>query len=171
MSGKNVTPGWPASPRPAFLSIVKSSAAPLKPLPSTQDRQTSCTTRAKLAMQAGDHATDGEEASINNDLDQDNGNRDDEGDKHGDRKSGSGDGDNGDEDDGNSDSDGLLTTLKRDNLIAWIAAHNIEPQGKQATKKEIIKVIMAAVKSEHPSKEDVKEIIESHQAKCNVRTA
>ncbi|KAH9159214.1 hypothetical protein EDB89DRAFT_2084379 [Lactarius sanguifluus] len=201
----------PALPRPAFLSIVKSGAAPLEP-----DRQTSCTTRAKSAMQAGDHATDGEEASIDNvaarqwessplpplrlttpkcvslapttpctpvsykesqvepnydDLDQDNGNGDDEGDKHCDRESGSGDGDDGDKDDGDSDSDGLLATLKRDDLIAWIAAHDIEPQGKRATKKEIIKAIMAAAKSEHPSKEDVKEIIESCQAKRNVRTA
>ncbi|KAH9000579.1 hypothetical protein EDB86DRAFT_2827891 [Lactarius hatsudake] len=162
-------------------------------------------------MQAGDRATDGEEASINNvaarqwessplppsrpttpkrvssapttpctpvsykesqvepnydDLDQDNGNGDDEGDKHGDRESGSGDGDDGD-----SDSDGLLATLKRDDLIAWIAAHDIKPQGKWATKKEIIKAIMAAAKSEHPSKEDVEEIIESRQAKRNARTA
>ncbi|KAH9172293.1 hypothetical protein EDB89DRAFT_2069958 [Lactarius sanguifluus] len=167
-------------------------------------------------MQAGDRATDREEASIDNvaaqqwessplppsrpttpkcvslapttpctpvsyeesqvepnydDLDQDNGNGDDEGDKHCDCESGSGDGDNGDKDDGDSDSDGLLATLKRDDLIAWIAAHDIEPQGKRATKKEIIKAIMAAAKSEHPSKEDVEEIIESRQAKHNVRTA
>ncbi|KAH9024324.1 hypothetical protein EDB85DRAFT_2150570 [Lactarius pseudohatsudake] len=105
------------------------------------------------------------------DLDQDNGNGDDEGNKHGDGESGSGDGDDGDEDDGDGDGDGLLATLKRDDLIAWIAAHNIEPQGKRATKKEIIKAIMAAAKSEHPSKEDVEEIIESRQAKRNARTA
>ncbi|KAH9007648.1 hypothetical protein EDB85DRAFT_2165367 [Lactarius pseudohatsudake] len=100
------------------------------------------------------------------DLDQDNGNGDDEGDKHGDGESGS-----GDEDDGDGDSDGLLATLKRDDLIAWIAAHDIKPQGKRATKKEIIKALMAAAKSEHPSKEDVEEIIESRQAKRNARTA
>ncbi|KAH9011384.1 hypothetical protein EDB85DRAFT_2159982 [Lactarius pseudohatsudake] len=205
----------PALPRPAFLSIVKSSAAPLKP-----DQQTSRTTRAKSAMQAGNHATSGEEASADNvaawqwessplpplhpttpkpkcvssapttpytpasyeesqvepnydDLDQDNGNGDDKGDKHGDGESGSSDGDNGDKDDGDGDGDGLLATLKCDDLIAWIAAHDIEPQGKRATKKEIIKAIMAAAKLEHPSKEDVEEIIELHQAKHNVtrRTA
>ncbi|KAH9011606.1 hypothetical protein EDB85DRAFT_2159789 [Lactarius pseudohatsudake] len=187
----------PASPRPAFLSIVKSGAVPLE-----LDQQTSRTTRTKSAMQAGDHVTSGEEAGTNNvaarqwessplppshpttpkpkcvssvpttpympasyeesqDLDQDNGNGDDKGDKHGDGESGSGDG----------DSDGLLATLKHDVLIAWITAHDIEPQGKRATKKEIIKAIMAATKSEHPSKEDVEEIIESRQAKRNTRTA
>ncbi|KAH9015346.1 hypothetical protein EDB84DRAFT_1567738 [Lactarius hengduanensis] len=68
-------------------------------------------------------------------------------------------------------SDSLLATLKCDDLIAWIAAHNIELQGKRATKSEIIKAIMGAAKSEHPSKEDVQEMIESCQAKCNTRTA
>ncbi|KAH9016311.1 hypothetical protein EDB85DRAFT_1898185 [Lactarius pseudohatsudake] len=157
-------------------------------LPSTQDQQTSRTTRAKSAMQAGDHVTSGEEAGTDNvaarqwessplppsrpttpkpklnpttTIYQDNGNGDDEGDKHSGGESGSGDG----------DGDGLLATLKRDDLIAWIAAHDIEPQGKWATKKEIIKAIMAAAKSEHPSKEDVEEIIKSRQAKRNMRTA
>ncbi|KAH9018978.1 hypothetical protein EDB83DRAFT_2528270 [Lactarius deliciosus] len=50
-------------------------------------------------------------------------------------------------------------------------AHDIKPQNKWATKKEIIKAIMGAMKLEHPSKEDVQEIIESHQAKRNTRTA
>ncbi|KAH9001528.1 hypothetical protein EDB92DRAFT_1812297 [Lactarius akahatsu] len=141
---------WPASPQPAFLSIVKSGAVPLEP-----DRQTSRITCAKSAMQAGDRVTDREEAGIDNmaaqqwessplppscpttPKHQDNGNGDDEGDKHGDRKSGSGNGDDGDEDDGDSNSNGLLTTLKHDNLIAWIAAHHIKLQGKQVTKKGI----------------------------------
>ncbi|KAH9014933.1 hypothetical protein EDB84DRAFT_1567932 [Lactarius hengduanensis] len=168
-----------ASPRPAFLSIVKSGAAPLEP-----DQQTSRTTRAKSAMQAGDRATSGEEASADNvaarqwessplppsrpttpkpkcvssapttpytpvsyeesqvepnyDMNQDNGNGDDEGDKHGDGESGSSNGDDGNGNDGNGNGDGLLATLK-----------------------QIIKAIMAAAKSEHPSKEDVEEIIES----------
>ncbi|KAH9027617.1 hypothetical protein EDB85DRAFT_1892909 [Lactarius pseudohatsudake] len=51
----------PALPRPAFLSIVKSGAAPLEP-----DQQTSHTTRAKSAMQAGDCATSREEAGTDN---------------------------------------------------------------------------------------------------------
>ncbi|KAH9022747.1 hypothetical protein EDB83DRAFT_2320265 [Lactarius deliciosus] len=98
------------------------------------------------------------------DLDQDNGNGNDEGDKHGNGESESDNGDDGDRDD---DDDSLLATLKRDDLIAWVAAHDIKPQNKQVTKK----VIMGAAKSEHPSKEDVQEIIESCQAKCNARTA
>ncbi|KAH9079146.1 hypothetical protein EDB83DRAFT_2310877 [Lactarius deliciosus] len=101
------------------------------------------------------------------DLDQDDGNGNDEGDKCGDGESESDDRDDGDGDD---DDDSLLATLKCDDLIAWVAAHDIEPQNKWATKK-IIKAIMGAVKLEHPSKEDVQEIIELHQAKRNTRTA
>ncbi|KAH8997900.1 hypothetical protein EDB83DRAFT_2324850 [Lactarius deliciosus] len=97
------------------------------------------------------------------DLDQDDGNGDDEGNKRGDGESESGDGDN--------NNNSLLTTLKCDDLIAWVTAHNIKLQNKRATKKEIIKAIMGAAKLEHPSKEDVQEIIESCQAKRNVRTA
>ncbi|KAH9074892.1 hypothetical protein EDB83DRAFT_2515746 [Lactarius deliciosus] len=177
-------------------------------LPSTQDQQTSHTTRAKSAMQAGDRATDGEEGGVGNvaarqlgslplpplhpttpkhvpssapttpytpvsykesqDLDQDDGNGNDKGNKCGDGESESDDGDDGDGDDND---DSLLATLKHDDLIAWVAAHNIEPQNKRATKKEIIKAIMGAAKSEHPSKEDVQEIIKSRQAKRNARTA
>ncbi|KAH9026930.1 hypothetical protein EDB83DRAFT_2319702 [Lactarius deliciosus] len=95
------------------------------------------------------------------DLDQDNSNGDDKGNKHSN--------DDGDGDNNNNNS--LLATLKCDDLIAWVTAHDTEPQNKWVTKKEIIKAIMGATKSEHPSKEDVQEIIESCQAKCNVRTA
>ncbi|KAH9007677.1 hypothetical protein EDB85DRAFT_2165335 [Lactarius pseudohatsudake] len=180
-------PACSQSSRPPPTPRSQSSMPP----PAPHDQQTSRTTRAKSAMQAGDRATSGEEAGADNvaarqwessplppshpttpkpklnpttiPRQQQWG---DEGDKHGGGKSGS-----GNDNDGNGNGDGLLATLKRDDLIAWITAHDIEPQGKRATKKEIIKAIMAAAKSEHPSKEDVEEIIELRQAKRNTRTA
>ncbi|KAH9063696.1 hypothetical protein EDB83DRAFT_2601210 [Lactarius deliciosus] len=72
---------------------------------------------------------------------------------------------------GDNNNDSLLATLKCDDLIAWVTAHDIELQNKRATKKEIIKAIMGAAKLEHPSKEDIQGIIKSCQAKCNTRTA
>jgi hypothetical protein len=65
--------------------------------------------------------------------------------------------------------DDLLESLQQDKLVAWVKNHCIEPQGKCATKKryvlsmplsngasvcftDILKVIAAALKTEHPMK-------------------
>ncbi|KAH9164767.1 hypothetical protein EDB89DRAFT_1911915 [Lactarius sanguifluus] len=169
-----------ASPRPAFLSIVKSGAALLEP-----DQRISRTTHAKSAMQAGNRATDGEEDGVSNDQQTSHTTRAKSAMQAGNRVM---DGEEGGV--GNVAAQQLgssplppsrPTTPKRVPSSAPTTPYTplsyeesqVEPNfnNKRATKKEIIKAIMGAAKLEHPSKEDVQGIIESCQAKRNARTA
>ncbi|KAF8257448.1 hypothetical protein EI94DRAFT_1708992 [Lactarius quietus] len=56
-------------------------------------------------------------------------------------------------------------------LLEWVGEHNIELQGKRASKKDIIKAIMQAPQLEQPSQEELEALINKHKSKCNAKTA
>ncbi|KAH8980137.1 hypothetical protein EDB92DRAFT_1954217 [Lactarius akahatsu] len=56
-----------------------------------------------------------------------------------------------------------LQVLLHDKLRCWVDEHKIESQGKWLTRTDLIKVITGAPKSEQPSKEDIKSIINEAQ--------
>ncbi|KAF8269185.1 hypothetical protein EI94DRAFT_1799465 [Lactarius quietus] len=67
--------------------------------------------------------------------------------------------------------DNHLKSLQRDELLAWIENHGIELPGKHASKKDILKTIVAAPKSEQPTKENLEAIISKRKSKRNTRAA
>ncbi|KAF8269055.1 hypothetical protein EI94DRAFT_1799662 [Lactarius quietus] len=68
--------------------------------------------------------------------------------------------------DGTSDPD-----LTWDELLEWVGEHNIESQGKRASKKDIIKVITQAPQSEQPSQEELEAFINKSKSKRNAKAA
>ncbi|KAH8985902.1 hypothetical protein EDB92DRAFT_1949590 [Lactarius akahatsu] len=73
-----------------------------------------------------------------------------------------------DDDDG---SHSHLQVLLPDKLRHWVNEHKIESQGKWLTRMDLIKAIAGAPKSEQPSKEDIKSIINKSKSRCNTKAA